>query len=75
MKKLLIAALMSVLTVGSASAFFGGCGSKCGTSCPESCEARPTCYKMVRKECPARKVCERVCHWECPSDSIREDGK
>ncbi len=70
MKILLVAALMSVLAVGSASAFFG---SDCG-SCPETCETRPTCYKMVRKECPARKVCEKVCHWECPNDTIREDG-
>jgi len=73
MKRLLVAALMSVFAVGSASAFFGrDCGT-CGV-CPETCEPRPICYKMVRKECPARKVCERVCHWECPSDTIREDG-
>ena len=73
MKKLLVLAV-ALLASGNAFGLFGGCGS-CRTSCPETCEERPVCYKMVRKECPARKVCERVCHWECPSDTIREDAR
>jgi hypothetical protein len=80
MKKLLAAALLSALVASNASAwiFGGGCnGCKRARSCnvETTCEAKPVCYKMVRKECPARKVCETNCHWVCPPDTIREDGE
>lgn len=78
MKRILVSAVLSLLVVSNASAFFGRggrCGSPCRTASTEVCtEPRPNCYKMVRKECPARKVCETTCHWVCPPETIREDG-
>jgi hypothetical protein len=80
MKKLLISAI-ALLGVSNAfgGLFGGGCnGCRRVRSCPETsvtCEAKPVCYKMVRKECPARKVCETTCHFVCPPDTIREEGQ
>ena len=80
MKNLVVASLLSLLAVSTLSAgrFGGGC-----ESCPPAgtvnegttCEPRPACYKMVRKECPARKICRTDCHYVCPQDTIREDGQ
>lgn len=77
MKKLVVSAVLSLLMVSNASAFFfnrdcGGCRTR-ATVNEVNCEPRPVCYKMVRKECPARKVCETNCHYVCPPDTIRED--
>lgn len=80
MKKLLITAIALLGVTSSAFGIFGrGCGGcKSVRSCATnevSCEAKPVCYKMVRKECPARKVCETNCHYVCPPDTIREEGQ
>ncbi len=74
MKKLVVATVLSLLAVSNASAFLGGRCSPCRTRrAVEECEARPLCYKMVRKECPANKVCRTQCHYVCPPDTIREE--
>ncbi len=76
MKKLLVA-MISLLAVSNAFGFFGGrCGgckpAKCETSV--TCEEKPVCYKMVRKELAPRKVCETTCHYVCPPETVREDA-
>jgi hypothetical protein len=81
MKKLVVAALLvsAAIINTNASAWFGRGGSGCNgcrtrtCNVETTCEPRPICYKMVRKECPARKVCNTKCWYVCPPDTIREE--